>query len=184
MEDARAYVTIFLASLPFFLISLFVPFLQTVYLLAYFFFSIGFLFVDELIPEDPQRSTVTQYQRASRFNTYNYILSAGLVISAIIAAIVPAPRHLVGVVIWGASAAGVYYFTRYYGPKLIANLIGDYLSSQMTGLTATRASEVAKVVLDDPTIESAKIASQFKLTAKEAENAIFYVNRYIENNLA
>ncbi len=183
MERFSTYRTFYLIGIPVFLISLIWPFMQVPYLLMFIVLSFGFVFSDELIPEDPQRSTVTHFERNSRYNLFNYIIAGGLVFAAIVIGAISAPPHITTFIVWTASLAGLYYFIKYYGNQILKVLIVDYILTQMPELDFTELEGCVTELLKDITTPTTALTTKYKITTEQAEKVKSYTRTYLENNI-
>jgi hypothetical protein len=181
-NTVRSYLYAYVGGLILFVITLFVRELSVIYMGLYFLVGLGFVFTFNQPQDVPERSTVTHFERASRWNAYSYILAGALVLASLIISFAPIQPNFSTLIIWSLSCGGLWGLTKFYDSRLLTNIIADYIKQQVPA-SAPRAVEIVALLQDQHQTTAPDLVTKFGLNPADAERLIYMFRQYVRNNL-
>jgi hypothetical protein len=170
MYGFKWYERAFLLALPVALVSLLTPSLNWLYALTFFAASFPVVFEIGKPKPDPQHSSTTHFERSSRWNRISYAKCAYLVLCGLVYGLLPHLGPVLVFTLWLGGLAGLWSVEQYWEPRLLRNLMIEYISSK----------------LPEHAVQSITNAIDTFLTSGEFprdEQVKHYLKIYIENNL-
>lgn len=180
MNQVQLYRRIYLISIPVGIITLLLPWVESIYALMFFGSTIFILFAKEQVKEDPSHSTVTHYERSSRWNWFNYALSGMLIFAALLFVFSPIGRTFTLFILWSTYVIAINFLHLKYHTGGGEQLIADYIQSQMPDLTTEQVKEAVTLFSQNPT---ADIAARLQLPPEKVDQIRHYYKTYKHNNL-
>lgn len=178
----QRYLSFYLFTLPFALIGIFQPALEVPYALLFFAATVNLFFVHEKVPEFPQHSTKTHFQRASRFNKYNYIPVALTVLASLAFVFIPVNKALLILVFWTVSSLLIWKLKPQQDIKLVQDLIADYLHQQMPELEKSEIYKFVEYAHTAAELNSEDVMRIMEVEQDVAEDLLKLYLTYLRNN--
>lgn len=136
MYGWKWYKRTFILALPVALLSLLTPSLNWLYAIAFFAASFPVVFELGKPRENLEHSTVTHFDRSSRWNRISYAKCAYLIFTAMIYGLLAHLGPLLVLVLWSTGLAGLWYVENKWEPKLLRNLLIEYISTKLLEMSA------------------------------------------------
>ena len=180
-ESLELYLGLYLIGIVGMVVSIIFPIFELVYAL-YFFAATGYLlFVDQVPEEDPERSSVTHYNRNSSYNWFNYAVGAFIAVSAFLFLFSPINKPLTIFIIWTAAIYFVYRFRDRIVATISEELVEDYLIQQYPEVDPERIDQAVAAMDSNPEIQTSELTKILGISPKKANAIRYSYNIYKEN---
>lgn len=170
MYGLKWYRSVFLIALPIGLISLLTPSLNWLYAIAFFAASFPVVFELGKPQQNVSHSSVTHFDRSSRWNRIAYAKCAYLILSGLAYGLLTHLGPALILALWLIGLAGLWYVEQYWEIRLLRNLMVEYIT---TKLPEANSGSIAKAV--DTYFQTGEFP--------ENEQVKHYLKTYIDNNL-
>lgn len=164
-----------------FVASLLNPLTEGFYILTFFACSVTLIISWQKVPQDITHSTVTHYERYSRWNWFNYGMSAWLVLSALML-LLPVPKSIIIFALWTLTVLGLPFAIRFYQRSELGMLLTDYAKQQMPDMEVSVIKGLIAKMLGEPGYSNKKLAKLFATDESQVVKLRHYVEVYVLNN--
>lgn len=179
----RQYVFFFAVSSPLVIATFIWPWLEIAYALVFFAASFNLIFAREVVVDFPQNSTLEHYERASRFNWYNYLPIGLLLLAALCFVWLPINKAIVSLAFWGIAVYIIFRFSSPARQKLGEELVADYLKLQFPELGTAEVYRFVDFAQTTPKLDAKQAAKLLDIDQETAQKLVSLYFKYIKNNL-
>ncbi len=169
-------------GLPIFLLSLFLGWLQVFYALYFFLVSAMQLIERGQVVYDPEHSSKSHYEWASRFNIINFSITAFIILSTFIVIYVPIDKALIVFLLWTLGLLLYNWILRKSDARLGVYLFSSYIKEQMPNTNIEVIRMVVSELVIDPNISEKQIHKHHAVSEKEAKDLKHYFETYKNQN--
>lgn len=169
-------------GIPGLVLSLLFSMLQIPYALLFFgLFSLQILSFEQP-GENPEHSSTTHFERFSRWNWYNYTVSALICSSALLFVMVPLINRALLVALLWIACIFVLRQIEMRMHTLLPELVAAYIAEQMPELGETKPRQIVNELDEITQPDKAMLTEKFQISAEQAEQIIHYYQTYLEQN--